>query len=232
MVPSLKRLVLLAGVCLLLSCTDAAQDGATVKVRPRASVTGTGTGSVRCAVWVEGPAGDSLTGAVVTVRNGANQVTLLAYDAAQCAYTATVEETARDAAYTFEVSSILLDTPMTLKVPYTALTQKPGVTVFQDVSGASVLNGQGLGAGQPVQIAWTSCGEGAAYQVTVKTALTAVYSVSTNAKTVTLPAGAIPAGNYTLEIIAQKIYGDPYFKEAVYYSLSATKSAALSFHVD
>ena len=58
--------------------------------------------------------------------------------------------------YTFEINSILLDKPYIIKVPYTKITKNPEITVFQDSNGNSVLNGESLTTGLPIQIAWTS----------------------------------------------------------------------------
>lgn len=201
-------------------------------IRVRASVISNGSGSVHCVVYVEGPDGNSLSGAVVTVRNETNRVTLLPYDMNSGSYTAAIEETDKDTVYNIEAVSILRDNPVSLQVPYSPLFQKPDVTVFQDSRGESVLSGQNIAGDVPVQIAWSSCGEEITYNVTVKTAVKTFYSVSTGAQTVTIPAAALSTGTYVLEITAQKIHGDPYFRDSLYYSLSTTKSAGLSFYVD
>jgi hypothetical protein len=181
---------------------------------------------------VEGPDGNSVSGALVTVSDETNKATILTYDSNACAYGADMEEPEADMTYTVELVTMLLDSPITREIPYSGLSKKPDVTVFQDASGNSVLNGQGLSGNAHFQIAWASCGTGVVYQLAVKAALKTVYATSTNAETVTIPAGDIPTGIYTLEISAQRIYGDPYFKEADYCSLSSSKSMGLSFHVD
>jgi hypothetical protein len=70
------------------------------------------------------------------------------------------------------------------------------------------------------------------YQIALKTALQTVYATSTNAATLTIPALTLPAGSYWLEIIAQRIHGDPYFKGASYYAVSSLSSAGVSCNVE
>jgi hypothetical protein len=157
---------------------------------------------------------------------------MLSYDSNTCTYGTAVEEQGGETMYTIEVATILLDNPIVQKVPYSELSRRPDITVFQDAAGHSVLNGQAISKETPLQIAWTSCGTGIVYQLTVKTTIKTIYAISSNAETVTIPADIIPSGLYTLEILAQKIYGDPYFKEADYCSTSSSKSMGISFNVN
>jgi hypothetical protein len=119
-----------------------------------------------------------------------------------------------------------------LTAPYSRLSDAPNITVFQDAAGNSVLHGQSIESSQPVQIGWDGSGEGVVYQATIKTALKTVYSVSTNANTLTIPAGTIPSGSYLLELAAQKIHGDAFFRSASYYSLSFINAAPVSCDVN
>ena len=226
----IRRAGILLLLCCFFSCVDSGQPGSELSVRTM--VTASGSGSVQCTVYLEGSTGDSVSGALVILRDEANRATMLSYDSKTCAYGASVEEPAADTTYTIEITSMLLDYPLVQKIPYSAITKKPNITVFQDAAGNSVLNGKELSKTAPLQIAWASCGTGIVYQLSVKTALKTIYAVSSNAETVTIPADTIPAGSYTLEILAQKIYGDPYFKYADYCSMSSSKSSALSFNVN
>jgi hypothetical protein len=219
-------------LCVLFSCTNSAQPDAEANVQVRTWITASGTGAVRCTVYIEGPTGNSVSGALVTVHDETNKVNMLSYDSNSCTYTGDMEEPEADTIYTVEVTTVLLGAPVIQTIPYTGLSKKPDITVFQDALGNSVLSGNGLSGSAPLQIAWMSCGVGVVYQLAVKAALKTVYAVSTNAETVTIRADIIPSGAYTLEISAQKIYGDPYFKKADYCSMSSAKSMGLSFNVN
>ncbi|GHV82367.1 hypothetical protein AGMMS49991_09250 [Spirochaetia bacterium] len=145
-------------VIYLCSCQNSTQETPGTNMRVRTSVVSTGTGSVRCIVTVEGPDGDSVSGAVVTVSDTANRVTFLQYDSSACVYGETIEEAA-DTTYTFEINSILQHDAAVIKVPYTTISAKPQITVFQDENGNSVLGGQSLAYNALMQIAWSSSGE-------------------------------------------------------------------------
>ena len=200
--------------------------------RVRAALKATGTGGVRATVFVEGPDGNSLSGAVVTVKDSRNALLQLNYDSVACSYNGVTEELPGESSYHVEVGTILYPEKISLTVPYSRLSVAPNITVFQDAAGNSVLHGQTLKSSQPVQIAWAGNGEAAVYQATIRTALRTVYSVSTNANTVTVPAGAVPPGAYILELSAQKIQGDAFFNSSSYYSLSFINASPVNCNVD
>jgi hypothetical protein len=225
-----RFLFLFMSMC-FCSCQYVTQEALNSNVRMRASIVSTGSGFVCCTVNVEGPSGNSISGAVVTVCDTANHITILQYDSTTCVYSETIEES-DDTIYRFEANSILRNDIFVIEVPYTKISSKPQIIVFQDEIGNSVLNGQSLADNKSIQIAWSSSGEKINYQITIKTALKTIYSVSTNAENLFIPASIISKGIYTVEIFAQKIYGDPYFKESNFCSISSLKSAGLTFNVN
>jgi hypothetical protein len=190
-----------------------------------------GNSTIKVTVVVEGSDGNALSGAVVTITDRHNSLLPLTYESSSCSYTGILDELEGETEYIIEVASITLDTPVKLTVPYTSLSASPRATVFQDALGNSVLNGQSLLASQPIQIGWSLCGDDVVYQVTIKTALKTLYAVSTTAGTVTVPANILSAGSYMLEITAQKIHGDMYFKTAPYYAVSAITAPLVSCYV-
>ncbi|MDR2899897.1 MAG: hypothetical protein LBV20_00050 [Treponema sp.] len=218
-------------ISMFLGCNNPAQTTANVP-RIRAVVESLGNGSVQFTAHAEGPDGNALTGAAVLVRDAANQITMLHFDSETFSYIGTGGETTGETNYSFEVSSVLSNEPVTLSVPYTPVLIKPAVTIFRDAVGSSVLAGQVLSRSSDIQIAWNSCGNEITYLIQVKTALQTVYAVSTNALTITIPKDTIPAGFYSLEIMAQKIYGDPTFRDNPYYSISALQGSGLSFNAE
>jgi hypothetical protein len=191
-----------------------------------------GTNAVKATVVVEGRDGNSLSGAVVTVTDRYNSLLPLAYESSSCTYTGMLDEFEGETEYIIEVTSITFDTPVKLTVPYTSLSDSPRTTVFHDAQGNSVLNGQPLLASQPIQIGWSLCGDDVVYQAAIKTALKTPYTVTTTAGTVTIPANTLTAGAYMLEITAQKIHGDMYFRSVPYYAVSAITSPLVSCYVE
>lgn len=224
----MKKIFILAALCVVFfSCNTQEPEP-----RIRAVLKSTGTGGVRASVFVEGPDGNSLSGATVTVKDKRNALLQLNYDSVACSYNGILEELSGESSYYVEVATILSPERLSLSVPYSRISDAPNITVFQDAAGNSVLHGQSLVSTQPVQIGWEGSGEGVVYQAAIKTALKTVYSVSTNANTVTIPAGAIPSGSYLLELSAQKIHGDAFFRSSPYYSLSFINAAPVSCNVN
>jgi hypothetical protein len=225
----MKNVFLIPALCFLFfSCDNSSQE----QPRVRAVLRSTGTGGVRATVFVEGPDGNSLSGAVVTVKDPRNALLMLNYDSVACSYNGITEELPGETSYHIEVGTILYSQKISLTVPYSRISEAPNITVFQDAAGNSVLHGQTLESSQPVQIGWAGSGEAAVYQATIRTSLRTVYSVSTNANTVTVPAGAIPSGAYILELSAQKIQGDAFFNSSSYYSLSFINASPVNCNVN
>ena len=225
----MKKIFPLLGACLLFfSC--AAEE--TENLRVRASLKATGTGSIRVSVFVEGPGGNSLSGALVTVKDSRSNVLQLNYDSSACSYNGLTEELPGLTNYTVEVATIISKESIMLTVPYSRIEEAPEVIVFQDAAGNSALHGQAIKSDQPVQIGWAGSAEAASYEVTIRTALKTVYAVSTNANTITVPAYTIPEGSYLLEVSAQKIHGDIFFKSSPFCSVSFINSTLVSCDVE
>jgi hypothetical protein len=227
----MKNILLIPAICFLFfSCDNSSQEN--VQPRVRAVLKSTGSGGVKATVFVEGPDGNSLSGAMVNIKDKRNALLQLGYDSVTCSYTGILEELSGESSYNVEVATILSSKNIHLTVPYSKLSDAPNITIFQDAAGNSVLHGQSIESNQPVQIGWAGSGEGVVYQVTIRTALKTVYSTSTNANTVTVPAGAIPPGAYLLELSAQKIHGDAFFISSSYYSLSFINAPLVSCNVN
>jgi len=144
---------------ILLSCNNA-----DIQPNVRAALRASGSGSVRAMVYVEGADGNSLSGAIVTVKDDRNAIVQLNYDSAACSYNGLLEELPGNTNYIIEVISILSKENIVLTVPYSRLTSAPEVTVFQDMAGNSVLQGQSIEANLPVQIGWSGSGDGVVYR--------------------------------------------------------------------
>ncbi|MCL2558428.1 MAG: hypothetical protein FWE09_08110, partial [Treponema sp.] len=229
---AIARAALWAMLCLpLWGCGNPAQE-APAGPRVRADFRHNGSGAIQARVFIEGPNGNAVSAAVVTVRDARNAVTHLDYAPSSLSYSGIIEEPEGYSVYTVEVSTILSPEVIRLEVPYSRPVGAPHVTVFQDSAGNSVLNGQQLDSSKAVQIGWADGGEGATYRVAIRTALKTVYAVTTQARTVTLPANAIPTGSYLLEIVAQNTYGDVYFRDAPYYSASSVQAPLVSCNVN
>ena len=144
----------------LFSCANSAD----MQPNVRAALRATGTGSIRATVFVEGADGNSLSGAIVTVKDKRNAIVQLNYDSVVCSYSGLLEELPGETNYIIEIMTILSKENIKLTVPYARLQDAPEVTVFQDMAGNSVLHGQSIDSKQPVQIGWSGSGAGIVYQ--------------------------------------------------------------------
>jgi len=229
----MRTSILIAAVCLALAgCDNPVQDTPVGQPRVRASFRSSGTETIQARVFIEGPNGNAVSGAVVTVRDNRNVLTQLDFNTATQSYHGDLEEPIDNSTFVAEVFSILSGDIITLTVPYSRVSGTPNITVFQDSSGNSVLNGQSLASAHPIQIGWADGGDGVVYQVTIRTALRIVYAVSTEARTVTIPAHVIPPGSYLIQISAQRIHGDIHFRSAPYYSVSFMTAPTVTFNVN
>jgi hypothetical protein len=224
--------VYIFAIILFFGCDNPEQDIQIQQLNVRASFRSNGNGTIRTTVIVEGPDGNALSGAVVFVKDDRNSSLQLNYETSTCSYTGLLTENSGETIYTVEVASILSDDIISITVPYTKMENIPNVIVFQDAAGNSVLNGQTLRSNQPIQIGWADCGEGVVYQIRLGTIANSHYIISTNACTVTIPAGTIPAGSHILEITAQKISGDVFFRTSPYYSYSFTRAPWVNCNVN
>jgi hypothetical protein len=214
---------------LFFSCNNQANN---IQPNVRAALRATGTGSIKATVFVEGIDGNSLSGAIVNIRDNCNAILQLNYDSVACSYTGLIEELPGESIYQIEVKSIIAKENIILQIPYSKLSTAPDIIIFQDMLGNSVLSGQSIESAQPIQIGWNGSGDGVIYQVTIRTALKIVYATSTNDHSIILTAGSIPTGNYYLEVSSQKVHGDVYFKTSPYYSLSFINASQVSCDVN
>jgi hypothetical protein len=227
----IKNICLFCVISIITGCTNTAQD-TTVQPLVRAALKSSGSGSIKAQVFVEGSDGNALSGAVVIVKEDNNSLLQLLYETSTCSYSGVLEEKTGRTNYIIEAASILSGGIISLKVPYTKLAAAPNVTIFQDADGNSVLKGQHLSGRQSIQIGWDDCGENVVYVLIIRTSLKTIYTVTSNACTVTVPPDTIPAGAYLLEISAQKIHGDVYFRSFPYYSVSSINAPLMSCYVN
>ncbi|GHU54637.1 hypothetical protein FACS189442_1170 [Spirochaetia bacterium] len=189
------------------------------------------SGMAAINVYLEGPDGNLVSGAVVMASNNQNAALKINFDAAAGSYKCDYPIPA-DGIIKITVRSVLLDNPVNLTIEHKPINIKPVLQIFEDSAGNSVLGGQSLRRSSPIQIAWNSCGTGTVYQVLVKTAFQTLFSAATDGLSLEIPAETIPAGNgYAVQVIAQNIAGDPFFQRSNYYSCSAMTGNNISFNV-
>jgi hypothetical protein len=198
----------------------------------RVSVESEKTDTADIRVYLEGNDGNLVTGALVIVKSEQNTALKLDFDYTEGVY-ADSYPIPPDGRLYIEIRSALLNEPMKLSILHKPVLVRPAVQTLQDESGKSALYGQSLQYDLVKQLGWNNCGDGIAYQVIIKDAFGIVYEKTTEALTIDIPAKSIPPGTgYTVQIIAQKINGDPFFITNNYYSAAVNKGSLVSFDVD
>lgn len=231
-----KHIFLLIVVVLFASCSDKSEDHSYLSngssyFEPRISIEGISGGLLQFNVLIEGPNGDAITGANVTVRDLINRTQVLYFNSENHCYIGTMQDIKDVTLYTITINSSLLKKPMTVNVPFLQFQNKPAITVLRDESGYNALSGFSLNKSKSIQIAWTSSGVNTVYQVIVRTSLQVVYSVVTEDITVTIPENTLNSESYIVNIKAQKICGDPLYQDYNYYSISTENSMDVAFNV-
>lgn len=182
-------------------------------------------------VFLENMAGQSVNGAFVAATSSSGILELLEFENENQCYSGSLNGSENDI-YTITIKSNLVKEPYILEVPHTRLTSKPVISIFSDSQGNNVLKGNSLKNGKEIQLAWTDLGENITYQVIVKDALNTKWSSSVKNCNVIIPSMALKSGSYYLVVNAQKSYGDIFYDEEDFYSVSNISSSTISFCVE
>lgn len=201
-------------------------------INTRISIQSSNNGTYEICVFVEGLDGQIITGASVMIINKNNQITHIPFNTNKWCYFTEISIT-NDENLKLYVDSVLLENPMEIEIPCSPLKNKPIITSIQDSSGTSVFLGNNPSNLKDIQIGWDSCGDDVVYYLTIKNALSTVYSSSTEQNQLVIPAGSLEFGeNYYATVQAQKINGDPMFKTYSYYFVSVIESSQVGFLVE
>jgi hypothetical protein len=207
---------------------DSSEKDRSLTVRTVISSSG-GAGTADLTVYTENGKGDVVTGAIVLAATNTGSVSRIAFNPETYSYN-TKTEIPSDGVFKFSVQSSLVEDKIKYSITHIPLKSAPCITIFRDAEGKSVLEGERVSASEDIQIAWDSVYSGTVYKVSIKTALLTIYSVSTKALQVTVPAAVLSQNKtYYAQIEAQYINGDPLFETADYYSVSVYDGANVSF---
>ena len=221
------RIIILIVFCFLF--LDCNKDSPLFRVY--CSVTTINGGNAEIKAIVENEIGNCMTGAIVFVSDSKNTVTIMDYNANSCCYTAIVDAI-EDDIYTITVDSIAIGKKIFIEIPHTRLTAKPTIISFSDSNGNSVLSGDSLSKDCASYVAWESCGNDVVYHISIKSPLTTLWTGSSSSPSIDIPPYILKSGIYYFCVTAQKIYGDPYYSSADYYSVSSIDSSNIQFYVE
>jgi len=205
----------------------------TVLIFPRISIVSQNTNIADVTVEIEGYDGNLVSGAVVLVSNNSNGILKCNYDFYTGSYFCKYPIPA-NGIINVSIDSILSSYTLNYTIPHRQIVSKPVINVFEDSDGCSVLMGMPVDFLRTVQIGWTSSGEGIVYQITIRSALQTLYQASTESLTHIIPGGIVdvsPGQIYYIQINAQRIIGDPFFKTSRIYSAAIRTGDTISFNV-
>lgn len=189
---------------------------------------------VEAKVYIEGSDGNIVNGAVVSIKDSVNTVSLLDYNYQQGCYYKLIDKPS-DGIYTVVVKSRLFDSPVVYTIPHTYLEDSIDYKLIEMTNqiGQSYQKYDSFDTAYPIRVTWGAVMDDCTYKVIIRTPLKVLYEISTNNKTIEVPANIIPAGtSYVyLQIQQQKSYGDILFEDADYYSVSVFSTGNISFNV-
>lgn len=216
--------------CKNLHTTEAARSNAKLSVR--AIIQSDKNEESLIKVFVENKDGNAVTAASVICIDKNNRAYFLEFDAAKYYYW--IQAVLPDNGdISIRVHTNAATDILTLTVPHHKLSKAPPITVFQDEAGKSVLKGEAISSQKKIQIAWEPLGEECVYTVEVKTAASTVYSCSSTAAQLSVPAHTLATHKqYRLVITAQRITGDPLLEKTPYYSVSSRWTEGLQFETE
>lgn len=184
------------------------------------------------SVYFENSDGNAVNAALVYAKNTSNSYTLLEYSEENGCYIGKIEIPFDEKIYVI-VDSILFSEYKEFEIPHTLLTEIPKISVFSDSSGNSVLSGDSLNSSEKIQIGWNFIDEDITYKIIIKDAIREVFSASTKSNTVIIPKDVLSkAKNYYVNIEAQKSFGDIFYRECNFYSVSICSGNSLGFLVE
>ncbi len=183
----------------------------------------------RASVYLEGPDGNYLTGSRVMIENSGGAVNLLHFDIDAGCYEGEIPYSA-DGHYTVLVDGTLLDTPYSKTIDHYVLRESPDITLLQDSSGASALSGESLGTGNEIRLSWKKSSQATVYQICLYKNGSLVHLETSPENTAIIQGEVLSGeGNYSCQIKAQYIGGDPLLRNQNYYSYSEKGGSSLYF---
>ncbi|QEN04432.1 hypothetical protein EW093_06880 [Thiospirochaeta perfilievii] len=225
----MKKLLTLFLVILLSCDLDDKIDEPTLKIRSVLEVST--TSEIKAKVYLEGVNGQAINGALVYILTPYNQMNLLDFDYDIGCYTAFLGSPITGT-YSIAVESRAYK-DLTREIDFVNLGEDLDFILIQDDSGHDALYGQDISLNGKLSITWDILNNISLYQVKVTKPDGTVYEVSTIENSVLLDNSVLDVkGNYSIQLLAQYIYGDPLFQSFDYYAVNELYSSRFYFEVN
>lgn len=214
-------MVLLAASCMV--ATEASPSGISIKSRVESS----SDGATLVRAYLEGPDGNQVTGARVLVSSPEGSVSQLDFSLNRGCYFVDLDNSS-SGNYLLTVDSTLLSKPRQVTIPLKTLAVAPVLAEVSDDDGSDALIGESLSTHASTTVRWSPVPDASLYVVKVSFGATVAWKRSTADPFCEIPEASISAGNYTLQVRAQYMQGDPYLVDTDTFSGSESPPTSLA----
>ncbi len=172
-------------------------------------------------VFVEGPDGNALTGAMVTLRSPDGTAEIVGFNSDEGCYIGSAGSR-RSGIWEAEVRSVLSDKETKYAVEHRVLSDSAAITQVMDANGHTGSSAAALDAQTDIAVAWNEVSGATAYQITTAKGTSLVYAGTSSAAAHIIPAGSLPATSSLLIMVSARWQaGDPLYETANYCSASS-----------
>jgi hypothetical protein len=223
-----KLLMLKAIILLMIGC---AYGPAAYGYKTRAILEPAADGvNLEARVYLEGSESQNIDGAFVYVKSPGNELTVLNFDYNKGCYTAKLGNP-MDGDYHVEIDSYAFGIE-SMHIPYSTMDQSFSISSIQDELGNEVLQGEILAVQQKIAVIWPLVESASVYKIILTDPDSNRIHLSTSDNSTVLQKDWFEvAGNYSLQVEAQYLAGDPFFSEYDYCAVNAVSTSRLYFQV-
>lgn len=202
--------------------------------RVRVSVESRKNEGTEVKVWVEGKNGELIDGALVNSLTDGNILKTLEYND-KGFYQGTYSTIVRDNC-TISVDSLQFDNVKNIEVPHKGITEDIRIESIIDENGNNVMESQEIKENQEIIIRWNLVNNASVYQIEIENEDDEIVYSATSQINQAVIGNEILQGSeigksYSIKISGQSKYGDPYYIENEYFSVSLRTSIDYNFYV-
>jgi hypothetical protein len=215
-------------VFILLSCNVSEES---LSMGIRSVIESDSTNNMVAKVYLEGADGQAINGSLVYIITPSNEINLLNFNYDIGCFTESLGSP-QSGNYIIKAESRAYGSS-TQDIQFESLGSSIEFMIFQDDSGSDALLGDNLNFDSSFSIAWTSIEPVTVYTFILVKPDGSIYNVSTSESSVLINREEInSSGNYSVQITAQYISGDPLFIDFDYYAVNELKSSRFYFEVN
>jgi hypothetical protein len=213
-------------VSTLVSCTQSS--AGTGRIRVFAEVSGT---VLNLSATLEGPDGQSLSGALATLEEPSGTVVMVPFNANKNAYVVSLSAQAGE--YKLQTDSTRMGKSL-MAFPVKLFANPPDITSIQDGIGAKAEEFKKLSAATPIRLEWKTVEGAQRYLVELRQGGRTIKSLTVSENSWVVPAnvfqGNLTGTPATVQITANAFSGDLSFSRS-FFSNTSLESSSYTFQV-